>query len=148
LARTQRRPRAKTDLLPETPADPLGITPPAPVAASPITTPPVSPFTTAPPPAAEVADSLAEEVRLLRDARAALDRGDPSRALVSLDAHASRFLHGTLYEERLATRVLALCAMGRIEAARVAAEELERAAPRSPHLGRVRASCIGATASP
>ena len=114
----------------ETSADPLMIAPP-----------PAAPVT--PPPAAEAVDSLAEEVRLLRDAHAALDRDEPARALGSLDAHASRFPRGTLYEERLATRVLALCALGRIDAARLAAQELERAAPRSPHLGRVRASCIG-----
>jgi len=128
--RAQGRPRSKTEMSRETSADPLMIAPP-----------PAAPVT--PPPVAEAVDSLAEEVRLLRDAHAALDREEPARALVSLDAHASRFPRGTLYEERLATRVLALCALGRIDAARLAAQELERAAPRSPHLGRVRASCIG-----
>jgi hypothetical protein len=87
-------------------------------------------------------DSLAEEVSMLRSARAALDRGDAVQAMRMLDAHATRFHRGTLYEERLATRVQALCALGRIDAARSTAQELERAAPRSPHLPRVRASCI------
>jgi hypothetical protein len=92
--------------------------------------------------AALASDSLAEEVRMLRSARAALDRGDPMQALRLVDAHETRFHRGTLYEERLAARVLALCALGRADAARAAAQELEHAAPRSPHLPRVRASCI------
>jgi len=138
LGRVQGRLRSKTDVSRETPVEPPVTAPPTAVA-----TPP-----TTPPPAAETADSLAEEVRLLREARAALDRADPSRALGLLDVHASRFPRGTLYEERLATRVLAFCALGRIDAARLAAQELERASPRSPHLGRVRASCIAAPASP
>jgi hypothetical protein len=93
------------------------------------------------------ADSLAEEVNLLRSARVALDRGDGAQALRLLDAHEARFQRGTLYEERLASRVLALCAVGRIDAARTTAQELERAAPRSPHLPRVRASCIAQPAN-
>jgi uncharacterized protein HemY len=93
------------------------------------------------------ADSLEEEVNLLRSARVALDRGDGAQALRLLDAHEARFQRGTLYEERLASRVLALCAVGRIDAARKTAQELERAAPRSPHLPRVRASCIAQPAN-
>ena len=91
---------------------------------------------------ARVPDSLAEEVRLLRDARSALDRGEPAQALRVLNDHEKRFQRGTLYEERLATRVQALCALGFVDGARSTAQELERVAPRSPHLARVRASCI------
>ncbi|HMJ54422.1 MAG TPA: hypothetical protein VK540_20210 [Polyangiaceae bacterium] len=87
-------------------------------------------------------DSLAAEVRLLRDARAALDRGDAVQALRLVDTHRKRFPRGTLYEERLATRVQVLCALGLPDGARLSAQELERTAPRSPHLARVRASCI------
>ena len=91
---------------------------------------------------ARVPDSLAEEVRLLRDARSALDRGEAAQALRVLNDHEKRFQRGTLYEERLATRVQALCALGLVDGARSTAQQLERAAPRSPHLARVRASCI------
>lgn len=94
------------------------------------------------PAAARAIDSLAEEVAMLRSARSALDRGDATLAMRLLDAHEARFQRGTLYEERLATRVQALCALGRVDAARSTAQQLERAAPRSPHLPRVRASCI------
>jgi hypothetical protein len=97
---------------------------------------------TAEPPVRRATDPLAEEVNMLRNARAALDRGEAGQALRLLDAHETRFQRGTLYEERLATRVLSLCALGRIEAARATAQELEHASPRSPHLPRVRASCV------
>jgi hypothetical protein len=89
-----------------------------------------------------VTDSLAEEVRMLHAARSALDRGEAAHALRLLDAHRARFRHGTLQEERLATRVQALCALGLVDRARAAAQELERVAPRSPHLARARTSCI------
>jgi hypothetical protein len=118
---------------------------PAPPAASAGPSLPAAPTASAARP--EVNDSLPEEVNMLRDARAALDRGDARRALAILDAHEARFSRGTLYEERLASRVQALCASGQTDAARRAAEELERAAPRSPHLTRVRASCVAPPSS-
>jgi hypothetical protein len=127
-ARAASRPRAKSEITRET------------VEAAPAPAPPAAAAPAAAPPAPS--DSLAEEVSMLRAARAALDRGDATHALRVLDAHEARFQRATLYEERLATRVLALCALGRIDAARSAAQELERVAPRSPHLPRVRASCI------
>ena len=98
-------------------------------------------------PTAGATDSLAEEVRMLREARAALDRDDAAQALRLLDAHEKRFRRGTLHEERLATRVQALCVLGLVDRARLAAQELERIAPRSPHLARVRASCIAGPAN-
>jgi hypothetical protein len=99
------------------------------------------------PAAAGATDSLAEEVHMLRQARSALDRGDAAHALKLLDAHEMRFRRGTLHEERLATRVQALCTLGLVDRARAVARELERAAPRSPHLARVRASCIAGPAN-
>jgi hypothetical protein len=125
--------RAKSEAPRETsPAPLMSVPPPSPAAlASPVVTTP-----------AEVNDSLAEEVKMLREARSALDRGDVRRALELLDSHEAQFARGTLYEERLATRVQALCASGHADAARATAEELLRAAPRSPHLTRVRTSCV------
>jgi hypothetical protein len=86
-------------------------------------------------------DSLARETSLLRSARTALDAGDADRALALLARHAQLFPAGVLAEERLATRVLALCALGRVSEARETAGELESLAPASPHLTRVRSSC-------
>jgi hypothetical protein len=86
-------------------------------------------------------DSLARETSLLRSARAALDAGEAERALALLGRHAQLWPEGVLAEERLATKVLALCALGRVAQARETAGELESLAPASPHLARVRSSC-------
>jgi hypothetical protein len=91
---------------------------------------------------APVNDSLAGELALLRRARSALDRRDADAALALAKQHAARYPRGTLRQERLATQVLALCGLRRTEEARVLARELERVAPRSPHLMRIRASCV------
>ena len=42
----------------------------------------------------------------------------------------------------MATRILAPCALGRLEEGRAGARRLERMAPTSPLLGRVRAACV------
>jgi len=79
---------------------------------------------------------------LLRRARTALDRRDAHTALSLAKQHAARFPRGTLRQERMATQILALCGLQRTEEARVLARELERVAPRSPHLMQIRASCV------
>jgi len=95
-------------------------------------------------------DSLAREVSLLRAARAALEGGHAEQALALLQQHAQAWPRGVLAEERLATQVFALCALGRVAEAGATARKLESAAPSSPHLARVRTSCAGgpATAAP
>jgi hypothetical protein len=86
-------------------------------------------------------ESLAEEVQLLRAARADLDRGNTAGALVLLREHQTRFPNGTLREERLALKAQALCASGQRDAARAIANEIARTTPASPHLAGLRA-CI------
>jgi hypothetical protein len=95
-------------------------------------------------------DSLAREVLLLRAARAALDGGHAEQALTLLQRHALLWPRGILAEERLATQVFAMCALGRVTEAAAKARELEGLAPHSPHLARVRTSCAGSpvTAAP
>ncbi|HVY47597.1 MAG TPA: hypothetical protein VHB21_17025 [Minicystis sp.] len=83
----------------------------------------------------------------MRDAERALAAGDAHGSLAKLDELSSRFEHGVLREERLAARVLALCAAGDQARARVEAERFLRAAPDSPHAARVRASCAFAPPS-
>jgi hypothetical protein len=78
---------------------------------------------------------------LLAEARAALRDGDPQRALRLTEQHAQRFGEGALAEEALAARILALCALGRREQGRAGVAALERMAPNSPQLGRVRTAC-------
>ncbi|UJR81716.1 hypothetical protein [Sandaracinus amylolyticus] len=97
------------------------------------------PRASAPPPAAP--DALLAETALLRDAHRALRAHDATRALALLDDHAARFPQGTLREERLATRVLALCEAGRTDAARTETARFLAAHPRSMHAARVRAAC-------
>ena len=85
--------------------------------------------------------SLAAEMRLLETARAALSGGDARRALALIQEHERDFPNGSLSEERRASKVFALCGLGRrAEAARAAAEFL-RTAPASPLRGRVLDSC-------
>jgi hypothetical protein len=85
--------------------------------------------------------SLAAEMRLLETARAALSGGDARRALTLIQEHEREFPGGSLSEERRASKVFALCELGRRgEAARAAAEFL-RTAPASPLRGRVLDSC-------
>ena len=94
------------------------------------------------------ADSLAEELALMREARSALSSGNPAGALALLDQHAARYPRGTLTQERLATRIFALCALGRTSQARAEALRFERAAPKSPLLPRIHASCAGSSDTP
>jgi hypothetical protein len=87
--------------------------------------------------------TVAAEARLLRDADAALRAGDAARALSLLDQHASLFPGGVLVEERDAERVVVLCALGQVAAAREAGSAFIRDHARSPLVARVRGSCAG-----
>jgi hypothetical protein len=87
-------------------------------------------------------EPLAREIELLQEARGALAAGQARESLGLLDRYASRFPQGTLQQEALATRVLALCQAGRAPEARRTADQLVRIAPRSAHLIRLASSCI------
>jgi hypothetical protein len=106
--------------------------PPAPVVAatpSPATAP------------SAAADTLMEETRRLREARAALKGGDAARALSLLDERGAA--GAQLREERAAARILALCDLGRVADARALGARFLAESPRSPLADRVRASCAG-----
>jgi hypothetical protein len=77
------------------------------------------------------ADAVRVELRLLREARAAVARKDFAGALVPLGEHARRFRTGRLVEEREALRVKALAGLGRTEEARRAAAAFRARFPRS-----------------
>jgi hypothetical protein len=64
-----------------------------------------------------------------------------------LDAHARRFAGGSLREERLAARAIALCEAGRTAEARGAAAQFFAEATGSPLEERVRAACKDAMPS-
>ena len=67
----------------------------------------------------------------MRQARAAVARGDFEVALSATSEHARRFKNGRLVEEREALRVKALMGLGRAEEARHAAAAFRARFPRS-----------------
>lgn len=81
------------------------------------------------------------ETNALREAHAELRAGHGAKALQLLDEQLLRFRGGTLEQERVATRVLALCQLGLRAEAQEALAALERTFPASPLLSRVRAAC-------
>ena len=87
------------------------------------------------PPSKSLRSSQAEpgpdELRLLRQARAAVARQDFAGALSPIAEHARRFKYGRLAEEREALRVRALSGLGRTDDARRAADAFETHFPRS-----------------
>lgn len=73
----------------------------------------------------------AEEHRVLDEARAAIVRGEPEKALDATAQHAARFPHGTLAEERYALRIRALARLGRTAEAEASLAEMRARYPRS-----------------
>lgn len=84
------------------------------------------------------APTLADELRVIDDARHALAR-DPSAAVDALTAAATRMPAGQLRDERDALLVEALARCNRWSEARQRAEALARRDPQSPQNARVRA---------
>lgn len=84
---------------------------------------------------------LARETAALRAANEALRGGAAARSLTLLDAFSKEFPGGVLTEEALATRVAALCALGRVDEARTVGTRFVQRYPRSPVAARVRGSC-------
>ena len=89
----------------------------------------------------EPGPDVAGEIALLNEAQRALASGQADRALQLLDRHARDFPRGSLAEERAAARIIALCALGRVTAARAETEAFVRKSPESPLVERVRAAC-------
>jgi len=85
-------------------------------------------------------DPLRAELRLIDDARAALDRGDPAAALKAVASHRRRFPDGALVPEARALRAIALCEAGRMDEGRTEAAALLRAGG-SPYDVRLRDAC-------
>jgi hypothetical protein len=110
------------------------ISPALPVAADKVAPPPVEeprPPAIPAPPAPSKAEATRLELRLLREARAAVARGDYAGAMVPITEHARRFKNGRLVEEREALRVKALAGLGRTEEARRTAASFRARFPRS-----------------
>lgn len=89
-------------------------------------------------PSAPAEPTLADELRVIEEARASL-RSDPARAAHTLVEASRAMPRGQLRDERDALLVEALAHAGRWDEARTRADELERRAPQSPQSARVRA---------
>lgn len=110
------------------------IAPKLPSVANEVAPPPVEaprPAAIPAPPAPSKAEATRAELRLLREARAAVARGDFAGAMRPISEHARRFKDGRLVEEREALRVKALAGLGRTEDARRAAASFRARFPRS-----------------
>jgi len=97
----------------------------------------------APRSAEPVSRLLAEEAALLLEARSALRSGAPETALSLLSSYESRFAGGVLRQEVHATRILALCDLGRRGEAVLAAKRFTGRWPSSPMAARLATSCVG-----
>ena len=84
---------------------------------------------------------MREEIALLADVQAALERGDGAKALTRLDGHVTT--DRQLLAERSAARILALCLLGRDTEARRAALVFMHAHPASVQRTAVERSCAG-----
>lgn len=87
------------------------------------------------------ADDLAEEVRLLREAKLA----EPARRLGLLDELARRFPNGALAAERVLLTIEGRCALGEGEVARAMARQFTRRFPGSSLAARAAKVCAEGT---
>ncbi len=84
---------------------------------------------------------LEQERSLLDLASKALRAGKPKRALEIIDKSATLFPKPSLAQERTATRILALCALGRYFKADAAIERFRHNYPSSAHGTRIARAC-------
>jgi hypothetical protein len=87
-------------------------------------------------------DGPSAEVALLRQVRDARRSGQPERALELAREHAKKYPNSERWAERESLRVLALCDLGRFDAARRTAAPLQYLWS-SPVRATLNASCVG-----
>lgn len=86
---------------------------------------------------------LREALQLLTRAQSVLRRGWPERALELLGELEQRQPGELLLEERLVTRILALCELGEGDQAKALRQQLSPGPASSIYAGRLAASCVG-----
>jgi hypothetical protein len=96
--------------------------------------------------AAPAPPNLRDEITLLTEVKAALDRGDGATALRQLDRQAP--VDGRLLAERRAARIFALCLLGRTEEAAQSARVFFREHPASVQKAAVERSCATKASDP
>jgi type IV secretory pathway VirB10-like protein len=89
------------------------------------------------------AHELEEEAALLHQAQSAWRTGQSAQALQLANQHAQRFPHSQLANERDVLRVLSLCKLGQVHAAKQVGARLLRTAKGSPWYQSVAESCAG-----
>lgn len=109
--------------------------PEAPVVSTPRVQPKVAPSATHP------EHELAQEAALLHQAQAAWRAGQSQRALELANQHAQQFPHSQLANERDVLRVLSLCKLGQVDAAKRVGARLLSKAKGSPWYQSVAGSC-------
>ena len=102
---------------------------------------PPTPKPDAPPPIAPDTDTPDDELTLIVQAEAALRVDQPERALRLLQLHQRRHPDANTKEERLALRVLALCALGRLEEGRGLRHTFLQQYERSAYRTRIESAC-------
>jgi hypothetical protein len=90
---------------------------------------------------AEPAHELAQEAALLHEAQTAWRAGQSAQALSLANQHAQRFPHSQLGNERDVLRVLSLCKLGQVQAAKQVGAHLLKTAKGSPWYQSVAESC-------
>jgi hypothetical protein len=89
----------------------------------------------------EPSHELAQEAALLHEAQAAWRAGQSAQALSLANQHAQRFPHSQLGNERDVLRVLSLCKLGQVQAAKQVGAHLLKSAKGSPWYQSVAGSC-------
>jgi hypothetical protein len=84
---------------------------------------------------------LEGEMKLLRQADAALRRGDSAAALAAVNKHAALYPSGVLSQEREGVRAIALCSAGSMSQGQAAARRFLEQASKSPLSSRIRSAC-------
>lgn len=92
-------------------------------------------------PSVQPAPELAQEAALLHEAQAAWRAGQSARALELASQHAQRFPRSQLANERDVLRVLSLCKLGQVQAAKQIGARLLSKAKGSPWYQSVAGSC-------
>lgn len=125
------------------PAEPPATTTPAPAEApKPAVAPQPPASTSEPAPSAAERDQLAEELRLIRAAYAALQANKPDAALARVEEHAKKFPGGKLSESRDVARIMALCQSGKIAQGRAESARFLARSPGSAYASRVKTLCV------
>jgi hypothetical protein len=84
---------------------------------------------------------LEGEMKLLRQADAALRRGDSAAALAAVNKHAALYPTGVLSQEREGVRAIALCSAGSMSQGQAAARRFLAQASKSPLSSRISSAC-------